>query len=70
MNVKVPLYLVGGGYKLYNLGSSDKSREPRAEQTDIACTILARDYKGLSNYGSNGVIEIYAKTSSSNAGKR
>ena len=25
--------------------------------TDIATTLMARDYKGLDNYGSNGVIE-------------
>ena len=25
--------------------------------TDIACTLQARDYKGLNNYGFKGVIE-------------
>ena len=25
--------------------------------TDIATTLMARDYKGLNNYGTNGVIE-------------
>ena len=43
---------------LKNLGSSDESRVPDARKTDIATTLLSRDYKGLSNYGSNGVIEI------------
>ena len=56
-----------GGCRLYNLGSSDKSREPGLELSDISCTILARDYKGLSNYGSNGVIEIYEKVRNSDA---
>ena len=32
-------------------------KEPHAKIQDIACTIMARDYKGLNNYGSNGVIE-------------
>jgi len=42
---------------LKNMSSLD--REPYAEkQIDIACTLCARDYKGLNNYGSNGVIEI------------
>lgn len=30
---------------------------------DIAVTLLARDYKGLSNYGSNGVIEAVKRKS-------
>ena len=27
------------------------------KRINVATTILARDYKGLNNYGSNGVIE-------------
>ena len=27
-------------------------------KTDIACTLLARDYKGVNNHGFNGVIEV------------
>lgn len=27
------------------------------KQIDVAVTLRARDYKGLDNYGSNGVIE-------------
>lgn len=27
------------------------------KQIDIATTLMARDYKGFDNYGSNGVIE-------------
>lgn len=42
---------------LQNIGSSGGGNED-AVQTDIATTLLARDYKGLSNYGSNGVIEV------------
>lgn len=44
-------------YSLKNMGSSDESRMPDGEPSDVAHTVLARDYKGLSNYGSNGVIE-------------
>ena len=42
---------------LKNMGSSDCDRVPEMRNTDIAVTLLSRDYKGLSNYGSNGVIE-------------
>jgi hypothetical protein len=31
--------------------------EKAEKRIDIACTLMARDYKGLSTYGSNGVIE-------------
>ena len=41
-----------------NMGSSDEKRIPDMNETDVAATILARDYKGLSNYSSNGVLEI------------
>ena len=39
------------------MGSSDKSRYPFAEEIDVGHTILARDWKGLNNYGCNGVAE-------------
>ena len=42
---------------LKNMGSSDKTRIPEAKKIDIAATLLSRDYKGLSNYASNGAIE-------------
>ena len=29
------------------------------EFTEVAQTLLARDYKGIGNYGSNGVIEVW-----------
>ena len=32
--------------------------------------ILARDYKGLSNYGSNGVVEIWSKDDRQNQSDR
>lgn len=48
-----------GGCRLDNLGSSDVKRIPSLVLADIASTILARDYKGLGNYDSNGVIEIW-----------
>lgn len=35
----------------------DKKIEPSATKQDVATTLLARDYKGLNNFGSNGVIE-------------
>lgn len=40
-----------------NCASSDKARTPDGKLTEIAATLMARDYKGLSNYGSNAVIE-------------
>lgn len=52
--------LVGGGtdaIQLRNMGSSDENRNPSAKGAKIAATLLSRDYKGLSNYNSNGVIE-------------
>jgi DNA (cytosine-5)-methyltransferase 1 len=38
-------------------GMVDKDIEPTASLTDVSTTIMARDYKGLNNYGTNGVIE-------------
>ena len=54
-----PIHIVQGGESilLRNCGSSDEKRTPEAKQTDIAATLLSRDYKGLSNYGSNAVLE-------------
>ena len=34
--------------------------ETADKQIDVAVTLRARDYKGLDNYGSNGVIEVMA----------
>lgn len=34
----------------------DKNLEPDAKIIDVACTLMARDWKGINNYGSNGVI--------------
>lgn len=38
-------------------GMIDKNMEPSCRKQDVATTLLARDYKGLNNFGSNGVIE-------------
>ena len=38
-------------------GMVDKDLEPTATMQDVATTLLARDYKGLNNFGTNGVIE-------------
>lgn len=35
----------------------DTSKEPELEIIDVSTTLLARDYKGLNNYGSNGVLQ-------------
>lgn len=48
-----------GGCRLENCGSSDEKRIPSMEFADVSQTLLARDYKGIRNYGSNGVIEIW-----------
>ena len=41
-------------YILFGMGGW----EVNAKQTDIATTLLARDYKGMNNFGANGVIEM------------
>nr|DAH79434.1 MAG TPA: hypothetical protein [Bacteriophage sp.] len=38
-------------------GMVDKDVEPIASMIDVSATIMSRDYKGLNNYGTNGVIE-------------
>ena len=38
-------------------GMVDKDVEPTASVIDVSTTIMSRDYKGLNNYGTNGVIE-------------
>ena len=38
-------------------GMVDKGLEPTATMQDVSTTLLARDYKGLNNFGTNGVIE-------------
>ena len=35
----------------------DKELEPHALKIDVSSTLMSRDYKGLNNYGTNGVIE-------------
>jgi len=38
------------------MGSRDGQAE--AEHTDVATTLMARDYKGFNTYGSNGAIDV------------
>lgn len=38
-------------------GMIDKGLEPTATKQEVAMALLARDYKGLNNFGTNGVIE-------------
>lgn len=38
-------------------GMVDKDLEPTATMQEVATTLLARDYKGPNNFGTNGVIE-------------
>lgn len=38
-------------------GWSSTKNEPSASKNEIATTLLARDWKGFDNYGSNGVLE-------------
>ena len=38
-------------------GMVDKNIEPTASVVDVSAAIMSRDYKGLNNYGTNGVIE-------------
>jgi len=38
-------------------GMVSEKYEPDAKRIDVATTIMARDFKGLSNFGTNGVIE-------------
>jgi hypothetical protein len=49
--------VLSNGCVLKNMGSEDKNRVADMEFSDVAVTIMARDYKGLNNYGSNGVVE-------------
>ena len=53
LSEKIQPALIAWGESVFlrNCGSSDEKRTPEAKQTDIATTLLSRDYKGLSNYG-------------------
>ena len=39
------------------VGMSGKDRKASIEPIKVATTLMARDYKGLNNYGFNGVLE-------------
>lgn len=45
--------------RVKNLASSNEDRVPSIRMEEIVTALLSRDYKGLSNYESNAVIEIY-----------
>ena len=38
-------------------GMVDKNIEPTANKINVSATLMSRDYKGLNNFGTNGVIE-------------
>lgn len=42
-----------------NLASSNEDRVPSIRMEEIVTALLSRDYKGLSNYESNAVLEVY-----------
>ena len=48
-----------GGCRVENLASEKNKLDPILWLTDVAGAMLSRDYKGLSNYPSNAVIEVY-----------
>lgn len=48
-----------GGSISTNLATSNENKNSNIIFSDIAKTLLARDYKGLCNFGSNTVFEIY-----------
>ena len=50
---------------LTGMGSESDDREPGIRKTDVATTLLARDYKGLDNYGSNGVLQLVGQMDNS-----
>ena len=35
----------------------DKSKDVEAEKIDVAGILMVRDYKGVNNFGMNGVVE-------------
>ena len=45
-----------------NLATENENYIPYFKKTDIAATLMARDYKGLRNYSCNAIIEIYEVT--------
>lgn len=51
---------------MVNAATENVAKEPDGRLSNIATTILARDYKGLSDFGANGVIEIYEVTDEQN----
>lgn len=56
METKKLKLIYRGGYIADNIPGD---KEPNAKEVDVVGTLLARDWKGLSTYGSNTVIEVY-----------
>lgn len=48
-----------GGCIVENLATNSERYTPNLKQSDTAVTLMARDYKGLKNFNSNAVMEIY-----------
>lgn len=48
-----------GGCIVENLATANENYIPTLEEVDYAATLMARDYKGLKNFSSNAVLEIY-----------
>lgn len=48
-----------GGCIVENLATDNKDYVPDLRETDVAVTLMARDYKGLKNFNSNAIMEIY-----------
>lgn len=42
--------------ELYNMATSNPNFIPDVKKKEVFGTLCARDYKGLSNFGSNGVL--------------
>ena len=45
------------GQTIFMKNMIDKTKEVEAEKINVAGTLMARDYKGINNFGMNGVIE-------------
>jgi len=74
-NVNESYYLSSDATEFFKYSSGERERERVTaiaknkgkeidHETDVACTLLSRDYKGMSNYGSNAVIENESRANS------
>jgi len=48
-----------GGCNAKNLATDNDSKIPHLHEIDIAHGLLTRDYKGLSDWNANVVLEVY-----------